>query len=200
MATTTVALRIGPADHGRAMTLDEFLDAEEEPGYRYELALEESARFLKSRTTRTGKSSSTFIKRLPVTMSPTRRDPPLRRRRGVSLVAPRHDLGSQPGRRRRPRGCAEGRLAAAAPPCWPSRWSRRAANPATIRPMRATSLTVSSNTGSSTRRNGRWPCSSATATSGASSTGPGAGSRSRVSSFPGLPPAPMISGWTWRKA
>jgi Uma2 family endonuclease len=36
MATTT--LRIGPADQGRAMTLDEFLDAEEEPGYRYELA------------------------------------------------------------------------------------------------------------------------------------------------------------------
>jgi Uma2 family endonuclease len=37
MATTT-ALRIGPADHGRAMTLDEFLEAEEEPGHRYELA------------------------------------------------------------------------------------------------------------------------------------------------------------------
>ena len=36
MATTT--LRIGPADQGRAMTLDEFLDAEEEPGYLYELA------------------------------------------------------------------------------------------------------------------------------------------------------------------
>src|SRR5215210_6877066 len=34
----TVALRIGPADHGRAMTLEEFLEAEEEPGYRYELA------------------------------------------------------------------------------------------------------------------------------------------------------------------
>ncbi|HWE40426.1 MAG TPA: Uma2 family endonuclease [Isosphaeraceae bacterium] len=34
----TVTLRIGPADHGRAMTLDDFLDAEEEPGYRYELA------------------------------------------------------------------------------------------------------------------------------------------------------------------
>jgi Uma2 family endonuclease len=30
--------RIGPADHGRPMTLDEFLEAEEEPGYRYELA------------------------------------------------------------------------------------------------------------------------------------------------------------------
>ncbi len=37
MATTS-ALRIGPADHGRLMTLDEFLDAEETPGYRYELA------------------------------------------------------------------------------------------------------------------------------------------------------------------
>jgi Uma2 family endonuclease len=36
MATTT--LHIGPADQGRAMTLDEFLDAEEEPGYCYELA------------------------------------------------------------------------------------------------------------------------------------------------------------------
>jgi Uma2 family endonuclease len=36
MATST--LRIGPADHGRAMTLQEFKDAEETPGYRYELA------------------------------------------------------------------------------------------------------------------------------------------------------------------
>ena len=36
--SVSTALRIGPADHGRAMTLDDFLDAEEEPGYRYELA------------------------------------------------------------------------------------------------------------------------------------------------------------------
>jgi Uma2 family endonuclease len=36
MATTH--LQIGPADHGRRMTLEEFRDAEEEPGYRYELA------------------------------------------------------------------------------------------------------------------------------------------------------------------
>jgi Uma2 family endonuclease len=35
---STTRLQIGPADHGRAMTLDEFLEAEEEPGYRYELA------------------------------------------------------------------------------------------------------------------------------------------------------------------
>ena len=37
MATAT-RTRIGPADHGRTMTLQEFLDAEETPGYRYELA------------------------------------------------------------------------------------------------------------------------------------------------------------------
>jgi Uma2 family endonuclease len=37
MATVT-ALQIGPADHGRTMTLDEFLEAEEVEGYRYELA------------------------------------------------------------------------------------------------------------------------------------------------------------------
>jgi Uma2 family endonuclease len=37
MATVT-AIRIGPADHGRAMTLEEFMDAETEEGYRYELA------------------------------------------------------------------------------------------------------------------------------------------------------------------
>ncbi len=36
MATTRIT--IGPADHGRKMTLDEFREAEEEPGYRYELA------------------------------------------------------------------------------------------------------------------------------------------------------------------
>ena len=34
----TVATRIGLADHGRPMTLDEFREVEEEPGYRYELA------------------------------------------------------------------------------------------------------------------------------------------------------------------
>src|SRR3954451_8939277 len=36
MATTRI--QIGPADHGRRMTLDEFREAEEEPGYRYEPA------------------------------------------------------------------------------------------------------------------------------------------------------------------
>jgi Uma2 family endonuclease len=35
---TAATLRIGPADHGRAMTLEEFRDVDEEPGYRYELA------------------------------------------------------------------------------------------------------------------------------------------------------------------
>jgi Uma2 family endonuclease len=34
----TITTRIGPADHGRRMTLDEFREAEEEPGYLYELA------------------------------------------------------------------------------------------------------------------------------------------------------------------
>lgn len=38
MATVTSTLRIGPADHGRSMTLDEFLEADAEEGYRYELA------------------------------------------------------------------------------------------------------------------------------------------------------------------
>jgi len=38
MATVTTSLRIGPTDHGRAMTLEEFLDADVEEGYRYELA------------------------------------------------------------------------------------------------------------------------------------------------------------------
>jgi Uma2 family endonuclease len=36
MATTRI--QIGPADHGRRLTLEEFREAEEEPGYRYELA------------------------------------------------------------------------------------------------------------------------------------------------------------------
>jgi Uma2 family endonuclease len=34
----TTRLRIGPQDHGRAMTLDEFAEAEGQPGYQYELA------------------------------------------------------------------------------------------------------------------------------------------------------------------
>ncbi len=37
MATAS-SLKIGPADHGRKMTLEEFLDAEETEGYLYELA------------------------------------------------------------------------------------------------------------------------------------------------------------------
>ena len=37
MATTT-AILLGPADHGRTMSLDEFMEAEVEEGYRYELA------------------------------------------------------------------------------------------------------------------------------------------------------------------
>ena len=36
--STMTRIRIGPADHGRVMTLDEFFEAEEEEGYRYELA------------------------------------------------------------------------------------------------------------------------------------------------------------------
>jgi Uma2 family endonuclease len=35
---STVKLHIGPAERGRAITLEEFRDAEEEPGYHYELA------------------------------------------------------------------------------------------------------------------------------------------------------------------
>jgi Uma2 family endonuclease len=35
---STVKLQIGPADHGRPMTLEEFREAEEQPGYLYELA------------------------------------------------------------------------------------------------------------------------------------------------------------------
>ncbi len=34
---STTRIQIGPADHGRKMTLDEFREADEEPGYRYEL-------------------------------------------------------------------------------------------------------------------------------------------------------------------
>ncbi len=36
--STATKTRIGPADHGRRMRLSEFLDAEEVPGYLYELA------------------------------------------------------------------------------------------------------------------------------------------------------------------
>jgi len=38
LSMSTAQTRIGPADHGRRMTIDEFRDAEEEPGYLYELA------------------------------------------------------------------------------------------------------------------------------------------------------------------
>jgi hypothetical protein len=38
MATVTTPVRIGPADNGRRMTLQEFFKAEEAQGYCYELA------------------------------------------------------------------------------------------------------------------------------------------------------------------
>ena len=38
MATVAPPKTIGLADRGRAMTLEEFLEAEETEGYRYELA------------------------------------------------------------------------------------------------------------------------------------------------------------------
>jgi Uma2 family endonuclease len=38
MATVTTPLLIGPADHRRTMTLEQFLDADVVEGYRYELA------------------------------------------------------------------------------------------------------------------------------------------------------------------
>lgn len=38
MATVQSLIKIGLADHGRRMTMDEFLDAEEDPNYLYELA------------------------------------------------------------------------------------------------------------------------------------------------------------------
>ncbi len=38
MATLTTPLRIGPADRGLTLTLEEFLEADVEEGYRYELA------------------------------------------------------------------------------------------------------------------------------------------------------------------
>jgi Uma2 family endonuclease len=38
MATITPTARIGPADHGRRMTLEQFGDMDVEEGYRYELA------------------------------------------------------------------------------------------------------------------------------------------------------------------
>ncbi len=37
MGTITTPLRIGPADNGRTMTLEDFLDADVEEGFRYEL-------------------------------------------------------------------------------------------------------------------------------------------------------------------
>ena len=34
----TVTLRLGPLDHGRRLTLEEFRAADSEDGYRYELS------------------------------------------------------------------------------------------------------------------------------------------------------------------
>jgi len=47
MATISTPLRIGPADKGRTMTLEKFLEAEVEEGYRYEPGRGVLNRFLK---------------------------------------------------------------------------------------------------------------------------------------------------------
>ena len=61
MATTVAApLRIGLADHGNNMTLEEFREAEEEDGYRYELArgvLEVSENTSRTACSNTGSST-----------------------------------------------------------------------------------------------------------------------------------------------
>ena len=55
MAAIATPLCIGPADHGRTMTLEEFsADADVQEGYRYELR-EEFSKRPKFRTTRIGR-------------------------------------------------------------------------------------------------------------------------------------------------
>ena len=91
----TIATRIGPADHGRAMTLEEFREAEEEEGYRYELArgvLEVTE--VPERSARLQSSANLYqalgryrCRPIPDVILP------LRRRRRVPPLAPRHGLG-----------------------------------------------------------------------------------------------------------
>ena len=67
MATTRI--QIGPADHGRQMTLDEFREAEEEPGYRYELA-RGVLEVTEVPKTRTGRSSSNLVQAIGRVLRP----------------------------------------------------------------------------------------------------------------------------------
>ena len=85
MATTR--LRIGPADHGRTMTLEEFLEAEEEPGYRYELA-RGVLEVTEVPNDPHGQIVSNLYRCSPATAGPSWSDPPHRRRASSACGSP----------------------------------------------------------------------------------------------------------------
>ncbi len=80
MATVATPIKIGLADRGRAMSLEEFMEAEETDGYRYELArgvLEFSA------TSRSSPASCCPASRRPLPscgLTPRTKTPPIRTR------------------------------------------------------------------------------------------------------------------------
>ena len=114
MATVSILLRIGPADQGRTMTLQEFLEAEEEEGYRYELArgvLEVS----EVPNDLHGVIVSNFTPGSPLSPRPPRLHLSVRRRND-SGSAPRHGLGPQSRPRRRPTRCPKDCRGRGSPP------------------------------------------------------------------------------------
>ena len=115
MATTR--LQIGPADHGRTMTLDEFREADEVPGYRYELP-----RGVLEVTESPGRSALAGCEAPAVVcffrhmMNRSGTDSPRRRRRGMPGLGARDDLRVQSRPRGRLAGHPQGRPGGANPP------------------------------------------------------------------------------------
>ena len=108
MATVTSTIRIGPADNGRLMTLEEFREAEVEEGYRYELA---RGALEVSEVPNDPHGSIVWIILRFIAVYDLSHPRVIGRAGGgsrVSPVASRHDFGAQPRRRRGPSWHAQG--------------------------------------------------------------------------------------------
>ena len=123
---STTRIRIGPADHGRRMTLEEFREADEEPGYRYELArgvLEVTEVPNDPHWQVVEQPPSDVLARYQA--ATPRPDPPDRRRRRVPGLDPRDGLRAESRPRGRVQGDAQGSTAAGSRPASSPRSSRR---------------------------------------------------------------------------
>ena len=127
MATVAQTLHIGPADHGRRLTIEEFEDAEIEEGYLYELArgiLE---------VTQVPDDPHGFIvdifnlRHRRISTTPPESDPPIRWCGRIPTLASGNDLGAASRLFGCPPRHSQGSARTTAHRSWSSRWCRKGA-------------------------------------------------------------------------